>query len=196
MKEQAQTITSRRDKMQKVIVSVLGAGAALALTAAPAMAAKSTIVDRVLEASGASGFDEDHGDFDITRDAVVATGLDKALSGNRQLTVFAPTDQAFLNLTGAETEEQAFEAVAALGIPTVKKVLKYHVAPGRRDADQVVGAKRIPTLYKPEDITKEKGSTELEDATGRTVEVVAPNAAKAKNGIVHALDGVLLPFTP
>jgi uncharacterized surface protein with fasciclin (FAS1) repeats len=182
--------------MQKVIVSVLGAGAALVLTAAPAMAAKSTLVDRVVDASGASGLDEDHGDFDITRDAVVATGLDKALAGNKQLTVFAPTDQAFLDLTETETETEAFEAVAALGIPNVKKVLKYHVAPGRRDADRVVGAKRIPTLYKPEDITKEKGSTELKDATGRTVEVVAPNAAKAKNGIIHALDGVLLPFTP
>ena len=79
-------------------------------------------------------FDANGGDFDILREAMLATGLDRTLSGRRQLTVFAPTDQAFLDLTGAATEGAAFAAVASLGLDAVADVLAYHVAPGRRAA--------------------------------------------------------------
>jgi uncharacterized surface protein with fasciclin (FAS1) repeats len=34
----------------------------------------------------------------------------------------------------------------------------------------------------------------LKDATGRKVEIVAPNAARASNGVIHVIDGVMLPF--
>ena len=141
-----------------------------------------------------SGFDDNPGDFDILRDAVVTTGLDAKLNGKRQLTVFAPSDQAFLDLTSAATETDAFDAVASLGLPAVKQVLKYHVAPGKRGAKQVVAAKRIPTLLKKAKITKRSGSAKLKDATGRKVEIVAPNAARASNGVIHVIGGVLLPF--
>ena len=153
-----------------------------------------TIVEKVVKISGPSGFDVNVGDFDILRDAVVATGLDGKLDGRRQLTVFAPTDQAFLDLTGAATEEDAFNAVAALGLPAVKQVLKYHVAPGLRAAKQVVKAKRIPTLLQGSFLTKARGSAELTDATGRTITIASPNAVKASNGIIHVVDGVLLPY--
>ena len=189
--------------MRKFIVSLASIGAVIALTASPAFADKGgkdirekgkTIVEKVVAISGPSGFDSNAGDFDILRDAVVATGLDGKLDRRRQLTVFAPTDQAFLDLTGAATEEDAFNAVAALGLPAVKQVLKYHVAPGRRGAKQVVNAKRIPTLLQNSFLTKARGSAKLTDATGRKITIAAPNAVKASNGIVHVVDGVLLPF--
>ncbi len=189
--------------MRKFIVSLASIGALVALTASPALADKGgkdtgkkgkTIVEKVVAISGPSGFDSNAGDFDILRDAVVATGLDGKLDGRRQLTVFAPTDQAFLDLTGAATEEDAFNAVAALGLPAVKQVLKYHTAPGLRAAKQVVKAKRIPTLLQGSFLTKARGSVELTDATGRTISIVAPDAVKASNGIVHVIDGVLLPY--
>ena len=104
------------------------------------------------------------------------------------------SDQAFLDLTGATNEADAFDTVASLGLPAVKKVLKYHIAPGKRGAKQVVAAKRIPTLLKKAKLTKRSGSTKLKDATGRKVEIVAPNAARASNGVIHVIDGVLLPF--
>jgi uncharacterized surface protein with fasciclin (FAS1) repeats len=79
--------------------AALAAVAVLAVAAAPAVAKKPasaspTIVDTVVALSGASGFDDNHGDFDILREAVLATGLDGKLSGKGQYTVFAPTDQA------------------------------------------------------------------------------------------------------
>ena len=183
--------------MRKIVLAAAGAVAAFAIAASPAVAAKEkdkTIVDKVVENSGADGFDTNPGDFDILREAVEATELVGLLDGKRQLTVFAPTDQAFLDLTGTSTEEDAFNGVAALGLPAVKQVLKYHVAPGRRAADQVVNAHRIPTLLKGEFLRKFRGSTELVDGAGRTTGIAALNAASVSNGIIHVLDGVLLPI--
>jgi uncharacterized surface protein with fasciclin (FAS1) repeats len=185
--------------MAKFALSLIGAVAALAMIAAPASAGmekNKTIVDKVVGISGASGFDHNAADFDILREAVVATGLDGLLDGKRQLTVFAPTDQAFLDLTGAASEHDAFNGVAALGLPAVKQVLRYHVAPGRRGAKQIIAAKRIPTLLAGERLTKRRGSAKLTDATGSKVKITAPNAAWASNGVVHVIDGVLLPFAP
>jgi uncharacterized surface protein with fasciclin (FAS1) repeats len=189
--------------MRRFVVSLASIGAVIALAASPALADKGgkgtgkkgkTIVEKVVKISGPSGFDTNPADFDILREAVIATGLDSKLDGRRQLTVFAPTDQAFLDLTGAATEADAFNAAAALGLPAVKQVLKYHVAPGRRAAKQVVNSRRIPTLLQNSFLTKVRGSAELTDATGRTITIAAPNAAKASNGIIHVIDGVLLPF--
>ena len=183
--------------MRKFLTALVSAGVALAVIAVPASAAKEdkTIVEKVVHISGASGFDANSGDFDILREAVVATGLAGKLNGKGQYTVFAPTDQAFLDLTGAATEQDAFDGVAALGLPAVKQVLKYHVAPGRRAAAEVVAATRVNTLLRGSFLTKASGTATLTDATGRTVGIAAPNAAKLSNGIIHAIDGVLLPFS-
>jgi serralysin len=188
--------------MRKFLISLASVGLLFALVVAPAASAKKgkakkpdkTIVETVIAISGPSGFDNDSGDFDILREAVVATGLAGKLDGKRQLTVFAPPDQAFLDLTGASTEQEAFDGVAALGIPAVKKVLKYHISPGKRGAKQVVKKKRIPTLLKGERLKKRKGSTTFKDGADRKVEIIAPNAARASNGVIHVVGGVLLPF--
>ena len=99
--------------MRKFVISLTSVALVLAVAAVPAAAKGKpdkgkTIVETVVAISGPSGFDSNAGDFDILRDAVVATGLDAKLAGKRQLTVFAPPDQAFLNLTGTSTEQEAF----------------------------------------------------------------------------------------
>ena len=58
-----------------------------------------TILDLVLNISGASGFDDNAGDFDILREAVLAADLAGALGdAEADLSVFAPTDGAFIQL--------------------------------------------------------------------------------------------------
>lgn len=180
--------------MRVWITALLATIAGMATFAGQASAGEDTIVSTVIDLSGESGFDDNHGDFDILRDAVVATDLAGPLSGDADLTVFAPTDQAFLDLTGAADEEAAFNAVAGLGINKVRQVLKYHVTEGRVNATKVVKAEKIKTLYKGKKITKKSGSTKLKDRTGRKVEVTSPDAAKVSNGIIHVIDGVLLPY--
>ena len=183
--------------MRKLLVTAIGAALVAGLLATPASAKphRTTITDTVVALSGSSGFDANGGDFDILREAVLATGLDRQLSGRRQLTVFAPTDQAFLDLTGAATEVDAFAAVASLGLDAVADVLAYHVAPGRRTAADVVPAERIRTLHGGF-LTKDAGSATLVDALGREAAIVAPDAALVSNGVVHVIDAVVLPFAP
>jgi uncharacterized surface protein with fasciclin (FAS1) repeats len=179
-------------------ITLMAAVAALGAIVAPAASAKKAapepnIVSTVVGISGASGFDSNSSDFDILRDAVIATGLAPTLGGRGQFTVFAPTDGAFLALTGKSTEAEAFGAVAALGLPAVKQVLLYHVARGARTATAVVPATRIRTMQRGF-ITKSGGSPDLVDGVGRTVPIVAPDAALVSNGVIHVIGGVLLPF--
>jgi uncharacterized surface protein with fasciclin (FAS1) repeats len=93
--------------------------------------------------SGNQGFDMDTADYDVLTAAILAVLKAKPDSpvkvlteGGTALTAFIPTDKAFMNLATAlsgkkvTTEAGAFAAVAGLGIPTVEKVLQYHVVPG------------------------------------------------------------------
>lgn len=132
-------------------------------------------------------------------DGELGTGLvDLFLNGDRQLTVFAPTDAAFGSLyellsavLGAQIDE--IEDVPA---SVVLDVLQYHVAPGRRAANSVVprnGERTINPLLGEKfwvrtDGTIRDGLTGLrEDAT-----IVLPNIP-ATNGIIHVIDRVIVP---
>jgi len=180
-------------KLAPALVAASFAATALAASATTASAAPGpTIVDVAVSASGGGSFDEDHGDFDILVQAVLATDLDGFLSSNGQRTVFAPTDQAFLDLTGATTEEGAFDAaVNLLGVDGVREVVSYHVAPGARRSGDVVAATRIRTVNQSF-ITKDAGSTELTGGSGNDVQILAVDIPAA-NGVIHVIDGVLLP---
>ncbi len=147
-----------------------------------------------LAVAGAGGgtFDDNPNDFDILVQGVLATHLDDALSAKGQRTVFAPTDQAFLDLTGTTTEQEAFGAVVALlGVDGTRDVISYHVAPGARTSDEVVPAERIRTITK-DFITKDAGSTVLVDGKGNAVNIIGVDNVVA-NGVVHVIDAVLLP---
>jgi uncharacterized surface protein with fasciclin (FAS1) repeats len=131
--------------------------AAVAAPAASAADMGTTSLASVLT-GGQQGFDQDYKDYDILTAAVLAVLKAKPNSpvkvltdGSTALTAFIPNDQAFMNLASAltkkkvTTEAGAFKAVAGLGIPTVEKVLEYHVVPGSTilsgDALKANGAK-------------------------------------------------------
>jgi uncharacterized surface protein with fasciclin (FAS1) repeats len=131
--------------------------AAVAAPAASAADMGTTSLASVLT-GGEQGFDRDYKDYDIVTAAVLAVLKAKPNSpvkvltdGSTALTAFIPNDQAFMNLASAltkkkvTTEAAAFKAVAGLGIPTVEKVLEYHVVPGSTilsgDALKANGAK-------------------------------------------------------
>lgn len=129
---------------------------------------------------------------------VVADLLDES-----QLTVFAPTDEAFLNLVGAVTplldptilaEDGPFAAIdALLGAGTIEAVVSYHVTEGRRAANSVVprsGMRVIETAL--EGATFSVSPTAMITAVGSSANIVAANVS-ASNGIIHAIDTVLLP---
>lgn len=128
------------------------------------------------------------GAFDTLIAAVLAAdpGVLATLSGNGQHTVFAPTDDAFAALGLNETN------IGTLGQETLTDVLLYHVAHGRRYARSVVPASRIRML--DGGFVFQSGGV-LTDNLGRPSNIVVTDV-EAANGIIHAIDAVLLPYDP
>ena len=78
------------------------------------------------------------------------------------------------------------------GADQLSKVLTYHVVPGKVMAKDVKAGK-VKTVQGAELTVEVTGSkVVLIDATGNRVNVVMTDVA-ASNGVIHVLDGVLLP---
>jgi uncharacterized surface protein with fasciclin (FAS1) repeats len=108
------------------------------------------------------------------------------LTSKGQSTVFAPTDDAFakLNLTP--------ENVGGLDKAFLTDVLLYHVVTGRRDSGQVLASERLRTLQGA--ILRQAGGV-LTDSVGRTSVIIVTDVG-ASNGVIHAIDTVVLPYAP
>jgi uncharacterized surface protein with fasciclin (FAS1) repeats len=126
------------------------------------------------------------------------------LSGKRQLTLFAPTDEAFKALQrtlGVPAGSESPGSTCTLGEDVVANVLSYHVTDGRRFANSVFNARNTKMLrmLNGQFVVTNPGTT-LNDAAGQTVKVVRDPAGlfniNARNGVIHVVDTVLLPFTP
>ncbi len=116
--------------------------------------------------------------------ALEAAGLAETLAGEGAFTVFAPTDDAFATLPEGTVATLLEDPEGAL-----TDILLYHVAEGTVPAETVVTLESATTLQ-GEDITiaVEDGSVILNDS----VQVIITDIA-ASNGIIHVIDGVLLP---
>jgi len=134
--------------------------------------AKANIVDTAIAA----------GNFNTLVTAVTEAGLAGALSGEGPLTVFAPTDDAFAKLP-AGTLESLLADKAALA-----SILKYHVVPGEFDGAHVLESASLPTLNGKGLFPTLNGETpRINNAT-----IIATDI-RASNGIIHAIDTVLIP---
>lgn len=128
--------------------------------------------------------------------AVKAAELVETLSGEGPFTVFAPTNDAFSALPEGTVEGLLKpESKAAL-----QAVLTYHVVAGKFEAAAVIEAitsnngKFEVTTVQGEKIalSLEEGKVVLTDANGRKATVIVPDVA-ASNGVIHAIDAVILP---
>lgn len=124
-------------------------------------------------------------DFSTLVTAVTAADLVETLKGPGPFTVFAPTNAAFDALPeGTVAGLLEPESRAAL-----TDVLTYHVVPGYYPAAALAGtAGTLPTA---------QGGTLSVDGTGAGVTVNGANVTTADivatNGVIHVIDGVLLP---
>lgn len=127
--------------------------------------------------------------------AVQFAGLVDALNGNRQFTVFAPVNQAFLDLAAAlniPIEELLTEPYREL----VTSVLLYHVSPGRKLSQNVVKSGRVNTLLEQFAFTRiENGSPQIGNNTTGYANIIAVDIP-ASNGVIHVLDKVIIPVLP
>lgn len=128
--------------------------------------------------------------------AVTAAELGETLSGAGPFTVFAPTNDAFAKLPAGTVET----LLKPENVEKLKSILTYHVVSGKFDAATVIDA--IKTNNNKYTVTTAQGAkidlslkddkVLLTDATGATATVVMPDV-EASNGIIHAIDAVVMP---
>ena len=127
------------------------------------------------------------GEFSILLEALSRVDLVGAVDGNTPLTVFAPTNDAFVALLG----ELGATSLDDIDDETLTQVLLYHVVPGRVTAELVLGSSQLMTLQGGK-LTVNAGDVSLTDQNGRTSDIVDVNIAP-RNGIIHVIDTVVLP---
>lgn len=128
--------------------------------------------------------------------AVQAAGLDGTLSGAGPFTVFAPTDQAFSTLP-AGTVDTLLQPAAKQQLTTL---LTHHVVSGRLDAAAIQsqieaggGTAQLSTVSgQPLTATIVNGNVQLR-SSGGSVGFVDQADVPASNGVVHIVNGVLIP---
>lgn len=210
----------RRSILGTVVAAGAVALASVALTAPAAQAADGTTSLASVLTSGPQGFDKNRTDYDIVTAAVLAvlkanpdSPVKVLADGNTAVTAFIPNDRAFVKLASTlsgkkvHSEAKAFATVAGLGIPTVEKVLEYHVIPGATilspDALKANGAK-LATALEDASITVKvnseapsirlmDGATKLRDPRVILSQV---DINEGNKQVAHGIDRVLLPMNP
>jgi uncharacterized surface protein with fasciclin (FAS1) repeats len=124
------------------------------------------------------------GQFKTLAAALKAAGLVETLKGPGPYTVFAPTDAAFAALPAGTLEE--------LLRPENRKklvaILTYHVVPGRVTATQVAGMESATTVEGGKLMIRASNA----GVTVNGAHVISADVA-ASNGVIHAIDKVLMP---
>ena len=126
-----------------------------------------------------------NGSFETLVAAVTAADLVDTLSSEGPFTVFAPTDDAFAALPEGLVDCLLLEE----NVDTLTAILTYHVVSGEVLSTDLTDGP-VATVQ-TEEIT-----VDLTDGVvlNETVNVIIPDVP-ASNGVIHAIDGVLLPPT-
>jgi len=124
----------------------------------------------------------DAGTFNTLATALTEAGLVDALKGDGPFTVFAPNDEAFKKLPKGTLESLLKDKEA------LKKILLYHVVSGNVSAKDVVKLSKATTLSEQDVKIKVSGKT----VKINNSKVIAADV-KAKNGVIHVIDTVLIP---
>ena len=130
--------------------------------------------------------------FTLLKAALVRAGLDGTLSQPGAYTVFAPSDNAFKLFGYADVN-----AINAAPVDLLKTVLQYHVIGTRIGASDVsagINTSQQTVSGLPVYISKVSSSS---TGTSSTISIngarVLQADGQANNGVVHAIDRVLLP---
>lgn len=138
------------------------------------MAEPGTIVDVAADA----------GSFTTLLAAAEAAGLVETLSGDGPLTVFAPTDDAFvtaLDALGLTADELLADT------ETLTSILTYHVVSGEVLSTDLSDGLAAETVNGAEITVDLSDGVKINEANVVTADV------KASNGVIHVIDAVLVP---
>ncbi len=170
--------------MRKGILTSLAVVTALALAACSSDSSDSSAEESAPETAVGTVVDVavGAGGFEILVAAVTAADLVDTLNSAGPFTVFAPTDEAFAALPAGILDALLLPKNKAI----LAKILTYHVVSGMVMAADVTDG----------DVATVEGQTvKLSTMGGVTVNgaPVVSSDVMASNGVIHAIDGVLLP---
>lgn len=132
--------------------------------------------------------------------ALSAAGLNATLSAAGPFTLFAPTDAAF----SAVPQPMTDYLMNPLNKDSLAQVLTYHVVPGKVTAEDLYkkikaggGTAKLTTVEGQElTFTEVQGNIKVDGTQGSSGYVTQADVAQS-NGVVHVLNGVLIPnITP
>jgi uncharacterized surface protein with fasciclin (FAS1) repeats len=109
--------------------------------------------------------------------------LSRQLAGGGTYTVFAPTDRAFAALP----EGTIKRLVQPENRATLIKILSYHVVPGKVDSSKIQSGETRSVQGSQLNIQANAGSVTINDAQVIQADI------QARNGIIHAINKVILP---
>eukprot|EP00588_Corethron_pennatum_P032424 CAMPEP_0194349758 /NCGR_PEP_ID=MMETSP0171-20130528/107267_1 /TAXON_ID=218684 /ORGANISM="Corethron pennatum, Strain L29A3" /LENGTH=776 /DNA_ID=CAMNT_0039117249 /DNA_START=92 /DNA_END=2422 /DNA_ORIENTATION=- len=151
-------------------------------TSVPLTSAPTTSPQTIFEIAAGAGT------FNTLVTALTLTGLDVTLSTAGPFTVFAPTDTAFNDLPAGTLATLLADPVA------LADILKYHVLLGAVDFSEVV------KLAGEEVVTLNGATVSIAVVSGEVIlngnAKIVVTDIRASNGIVHAIDTVLIPPVP
>jgi uncharacterized surface protein with fasciclin (FAS1) repeats len=127
-------------------------------------------------------------DFSTLVTALQRAGLVDTLNGSGPFTVFAPTNAAFAALPEGTLESLLLPENQA----QLQNILTYHVVPGTITSDQILGQRVTVETVQGGTLTVNGQVGKVGNVRVNDANVIIPDIV-ASNGVIHAIDGVLLP---
>lgn len=116
------------------------------------------------------------------------TNVANVLSGNGPFTVFAPTNQAFINAGFANVA-----GMEAADPATLTSILTYHVVAGRVFSTDLVDNSSPATVNGANVTITLNGGAKVKGAKNTSAATISPADLVTTNGVIHVIDQVLLP---
>lgn len=154
-------------------VVLLCAGLLLGATPTAPSVAPTTSTQNILEVAQQSG------DFHTLVAAVKAAGLEHTLQGDGPYTLFAPTDEAFDKLPDGTVDR----LLQPENRDELRSLLTYHVVSGQITSENLLAASGIFSA------SGERLPLGLRVGNANVVQA----NIEAENGVIHAIDTVLIP---
>ncbi len=184
-------VTNTKNKLKVVVAKTMSATLMMAIAftaincddddAAPAQ-------QNVLEIAVANP------DFDVLEAAALkaGSGVTDVLGGTTQITVFAPTDAAFINYLNVANEAAAITAVNGLTPAAAADLLTFHVIAGTEIKAAAIAAGTTPVTMARATNNKAFITNQASVVTINNGKVITADV-DASNGVIHVIDAVLTP---
>lgn len=124
----------------------------------------------------------------VLRASQGSTNVAQVLSGQGPLTVFAPTNQAFMNAGFADVA-----AIQAADPAVLTSILTYHVVGARVFSSDLAEGARPATVNGGTLTISLAGGAKVKGNKNTTASMISPANMVTTNGVIHVVDQVLLP---